>query len=128
MLDGDRWPTGFDLYDPIRSPEPQWTRPLRRPPSKIPAVTIPKESQRFRQHFTRVRSVGRGVLHENQVAVKDCLKKDTNRLALMEIRLFGSEHGDYRRLLMCRLGMKDIAGRLLKADELLCFCHEFAQR
>lgn len=59
-------------------------------------------------------------MHENQIAIKDCLKKSIDGLALMQVCLF-LRHGAQRGLLRGRFGMKDIVGSLLKTDEFLCF-------
>src|SRR6266567_2975955 len=82
MLNRGQWLTGFELDDAICSPEPYRALLLCRPRSQIPAVTIPQESERFYQHRTFPRSVGRGIQHQHQLAVKDRLKKGTDGLAL----------------------------------------------
>src|SRR5258708_33309314 len=125
MLNRNHGPTWVDLQDAIGSPEPHWALLLlSQPPSQIPAITIPQESERFSEHRTFVSLIRRGVLHQYQVAVKDSLKKGTNRPTLLEVSLFGSARGSNLWLVLCRLRMKNIAGSRLKADELLCFCQK----
>src|SRR5579883_1658414 len=108
MLDRVHGLTRDNLHNPISPPEPRWVLlPFNQSPGQVPAITIPQESKRFSHHPVGVLLIRRGVLQTDQVPVKNCLEKDTNRPTLLNISLCKRTRDNFLCLLLAWFGMKN---------------------